>query len=154
MDTAASDRIVKETTMRAPIERVWGAIADAHAFGEWFGVDFGASQFVPGSPIEAAITVPEEYAGTRFTISVVEMRAPRYFSFRWHPNAAGDSESLESEPSTLIEFVLDPEGEGTRLTIVESGFENIPEERRAEAFRSNEEGWAIQAARVREYVGG
>ena len=43
MDTAASDRIVKETTMRAPIERVWGAIADAHAFGEWFGVDFGAN---------------------------------------------------------------------------------------------------------------
>jgi hypothetical protein len=36
--------------------------------------------------------------------------------------------------------------------VTESGFENIPAERRAEAFRMNEGGWAIQVNNVNEYV--
>ena len=35
-----NDRIVKQTTLRAPQERVWQAITDAGKFGEWFGVQF------------------------------------------------------------------------------------------------------------------
>jgi hypothetical protein len=33
-----SDQIVKSTTLRAPLERVWHAISDAKAFGSWFGM--------------------------------------------------------------------------------------------------------------------
>ena len=148
------DRIEKQTTMRAPIERVWRAVSDAREFGAWFGVDFGEGQFAPGTAIEGKITVPAEYAGTAFIVSVVEMLAPQLLSVRWHPYALDDATDYEAEPTTLIEFRLEPHGEGTRLTITESGFDNIPEDRRATAFRSNDEGWTIQAEQVRKYVDG
>jgi hypothetical protein len=44
--------------------------------------------------------------------------------------------------------------EGTRLTIVESGFDQVPAWRRDEAFRMNTEGWAGQLENVRSHVEG
>ena len=38
------------------------------------------------------------------------------------------------------------------LRIVESGFEQIPAERRAAAFEGNSEGWAKQTELVRKYL--
>ncbi len=154
METQVTDRIEKQAIFNAPIERVWHAVTVAGEFGQWFGVDFGGEDFVPGEVIEGKITKPEEYAGMVFTVSVVEMRKPQLFSFRWHPYAVDEEHDYANEPSTLIEFALEPHGEGTKLTITESGFDAIPEERRAAAFRSNEEGWTIQAERVRQYVDG
>ena len=49
-----------------------------------------------------------------------------------------------AEPTTLCEFMLEEVPEGTRLTVVESGFDGIPASRREEAFRMNEGGWAGQ----------
>lgn len=60
----------------------------------------------------------------------------------------------EREPTTLVEFTLEPVAEGTRLTIVESGFDRVPAHRRARAFRMNEGGWAAQADNLRKYVDG
>jgi hypothetical protein len=41
---------------------------------------------------------------------------------------------------------------GTRLTVVESGFDRIPAARRAEAFRMNEGGWAEQLLNIERHV--
>ena len=43
-------------------------------------------------------------------------------------------------------------GEGTRLTITESGFDGIPLARRAAAFTANEGGWTHQSQLVEKYV--
>ena len=40
---ASTDRIQKTTLLRAPLARVWSAIADARQFGSWFGVEFDLS---------------------------------------------------------------------------------------------------------------
>jgi hypothetical protein len=53
---------------------------------------------------------------------------------------------------TLVEFTLADEAGGTRLTVVESGFDRIPIARRAEAFRKNSGGWAAQMANIERYV--
>jgi uncharacterized protein YndB with AHSA1/START domain len=53
---------------------------------------------------------------------------------------------------TLVEFQLADQNGGTELTITESGFDQIPVERRAEAYRMNEGGWAAQAKSIEEYV--
>jgi len=58
------------------------------------------------------------------------------------------------EPTTLVEFRLEEVGEGTRLTVVESGFDRIPAGRRDEAFRMNSEGWAIQMQNILGHVAG
>ena len=43
----SSDRIEKSVTLRAPISRVWRAIADAAEFGRWFGFTL-EGKFEPG----------------------------------------------------------------------------------------------------------
>jgi uncharacterized protein YndB with AHSA1/START domain len=57
-----------------------------------------------------------------------------------------------SEPTTLVEFRLADVADGTQLTVVESGFDRIPPERRAIAFRMNEQGWAEQLTHIARYV--
>ena len=59
-----------------------------------------------------------------------------------------------AEPTTLVEFRLEPSAEGTLLRIVESGFERVPAHRRERAFRMNEGGWAAQADNIRKHVEG
>ena len=147
------NEIRKQVTMNAPVERVWQAVSQADQFGAWFGLDTMGVDFEAGRTINAKITEPEEYKDMPFVMIVEEVTPPRRFSFRWHPYAV-DEKDYSSEPTTLVEFVLEPDGDGTRLTITESGFDAIPADRRATAFRSNEEGWGIQAERVREFVGG
>ena len=49
---------------------------------------------------------------------------------------------------------LEPIQEGTRLTIVESGFDRLPAHRRERAFRMNEGGWTGQAENLRKHVEG
>ena len=41
---------------------------------------------------------------------------------------------------------------GTRLTVVESGFDGIPLARRASAFEANEGGWAEQLENIGRHV--
>jgi hypothetical protein len=52
----------------------------------------------------------------------------------------------------LFEFRLDDEAGGTRLTVVESGFDGLPAARRAEAFRMNDSGWATQLSNIERHV--
>jgi hypothetical protein len=42
--------------------------------------------------------------------------------------------------------------DGTLLTVTESGFQKLPPERRAEAFRMNEGGWAEQLQNIERHV--
>jgi hypothetical protein len=58
----------------------------------------------------------------------------------------------DAEPTTLVEFTLAQTADGVLLTIVESGFDAIPEARRSTAFESNTEGWAMQVELVRKYL--
>jgi uncharacterized protein YndB with AHSA1/START domain len=57
-----------------------------------------------------------------------------------------------SETMTLVEFLLEPQDGGTLVTVVESGFDRLPPERIAEAFRMNEHGWAEQLDNIAAHV--
>jgi uncharacterized protein YndB with AHSA1/START domain len=168
---STSDRIEKQVTLRAPVSRVWRAIADAEEFGRWFGVKL-AGQFAAGKTItgtwegrldEAAIIEHQKKMG--LTPSKVRMPEPnavfctverveaeRYFSFRWIPYGVDAEADPKNEPTTLVEFRLEPANEGTLLTIVESGFDQVPAHRRERAFRMNSGGWAGQSENIRKYV--
>ncbi|HEX6879724.1 MAG TPA: SRPBCC domain-containing protein, partial [Terriglobales bacterium] len=56
------------------------------------------------------------------------------------------------EPTTLVEFRLEEVSDGTQLHLTESGFEQIPLARRAEAFRMNDGGWTQQMKNIEAYV--
>ena len=159
--TIATDRIQKNVVVRAPRERVWRAISDAKQFGTWFGVEF-EGDFVAGSRLKGRI-VPtkvdadiaksqEPYSGMAFDIFVERIEPMRVFAFRWHPYAIEPGQEYSKEPTTLVTFVLEDAPDGISLTITESGFDQIPLERRAKAFAENEEGWTAQTQLIQKYL--
>ncbi|HEX7080542.1 MAG TPA: SRPBCC family protein [Gammaproteobacteria bacterium] len=156
-----TDRIEKKVLLRAPRDRVWRAITDAKEFGTWFGVEldapFVAGRRVPGrivpTKVDADVAkLQEPHAGVACDFMIERIEPMSLFSFRWHPSAVEPGADYSAEPTTLVVFELEETAEGTLLTITESGFDAIPIERRAEAFKSNEGGWAIQTQLIKKYV--
>lgn len=144
--------IEKEVVLKAPVSRVWKALTDAGEFGAWFMVDL-KSGFAVGKHAVGNITYPG-YEYVMFDAEVVRMDPESAFSWRWHPYAVEPDVDYSAEPTTLVEFRLDAIPEGTRLSVRESGFEQLPLERRSAAFESNEEGWAAQMENIRDYLEG
>jgi uncharacterized protein YndB with AHSA1/START domain len=145
-----SDRIEKTVDINAPVERVWRALTDYREFGAWFRVML-ESPFVPGEVARGNITYPG-FEHVVMTVKVTRMEAPSHFAFTWHPYAIEPDVDYSAETPTLVEFRLEPTLNGTRLTVVESGFDAVPAHRRAEAFRMNEGGWAEQMENVKAHV--
>jgi len=147
-----TDRIEKNVLLKAPRARVWRALTDAGEFGTWFRVKLD-SGFAVGKDVTGNVTYPG-YEHLRFTVTVERMDAEQLFAFRWHPAAVEPKVDYSQEPTTLVEFRLEEVADGTLLTVVESGFDSLPAERRAEAFRMNSQGWATQMENIKAYVGG
>ena len=80
------------------------------------------------------------------------MEPERLLSYRWHPSATDAAADYSAEPMTLVEFTLEKVEGGTRLTLVESGFDSIPAARRELAFRNNSGGWDSQMKKIATYV--
>lgn len=74
------------------------------------------------------------------------------FSFTWHPYAIDPEQDYSSEKPTLVESRLEQTQNGTLLTVTESGFNDIPSARRAEAYRMNGQGWTEQMKNIQSYL--
>lgn len=144
------DRIEKQIEIAGPTSRVWQALTDSRKFGEWFMVKM-ESPFVAGKPAVGQITHPG-YEHLRMEIVVKAIEPETYFSYTWHPYAVDPKVDYSGETPTLVEFRLKPIAGGTLLTVTESGFDKVPDARRAQAFRMNTGGWAQQMENIRSYV--
>jgi uncharacterized protein YndB with AHSA1/START domain len=145
-----TDRIEKTIELKAPVSRVWRALTDYREFGAWFGVRV-EGPFVVG---EASRGEKADPCGgnARWEAVVQKMEPERLFSFSWHPYAVDPDKDRSKEPSTLVEFTLQKTPTGTLLRVVESGFDKIPAERRAEAFPMHEKGWSAQIGNIARHV--
>ena len=148
--TSSTDRIEKALELRAPRSRVWRAISTAKEFGTWFRVNL-EGEFAEGAAIFGAITHPG-FEHVRLEMRVERIDPERYFAYRWHPYAIDAATDYSVEPMTLVEFFLEETQGGTSLKIVESGFDQIPAARRAEAFRMNDGGWTGQIKNIERHV--
>ena len=148
----SSDRIEKQILLRAPRARVWQALTDAGQFGTWFRAKLDTG-FAVGQRTLGHITHPG-YEHLRFEVTVERMEPEQLFALRWHPYAIDPKVDYSGEPTTLVEFKLAETADGTLLTVVESGFDQLPPGRREEAFRMNSQGWAIQMENIQNHVAG
>jgi len=146
-----TDRIEKEIVLRAPRARVWRALANAEEFGAWFGMKLEGT-FAPGGHVHGQITLPG-HGQVTIEIAIERMDPQSRMSYRWHPYAVESGVDYSSEPTTLVEFQLEEVANGTRLKVVESGFDLIPLARRAEALRMNDAGWAEELENIARHVG-
>jgi uncharacterized protein YndB with AHSA1/START domain len=148
----STDRIEKKVVLRAPRSRVWRALTSSEEFGAWFGVKLTGA-FAPGAKVLGKLTIPA-YQHVTMEMVVERLDPETLFSYRWHPYAIDPRVDYSGEPTTLVEFRLEEVAEGTRLTIVESGFDRLPAARRSEAFRMNDGGWTAQVGNLERHVAG
>ena len=147
---SSTDEIRKQLLIAAPQARVWRAITDSTQFGAWFKVDL-ETPFIVGQATSGRITY-QGWEHVRFTLRTEALEPETRFAYRWHPYAIDMARDYSSEPMTLVEFLLEPRDGGTLVTVVESGFDRLPPERIAEAWRMNERGWAEQLLNLQAHV--
>jgi len=112
---------------------------------QWFG-ESAEIDLRPGG--RARIGWTDFDAMTDCIVEVVDR--PTRFSFRW--------DALKDTPidvaSTLVEFTLVSEGDGTRLTLLESGFADLPDEAYQARIDENSAGWDSELEDLRRYLTG
>jgi len=135
-----TDRIERDVLIAAPVERVWELITSAEHLGRWFG-DAGAEiDLRPGGRLALYW---HDSGAVDGRVEVVE--PPRRFAYRWQ-HAGDPAAELTPANSTLVDFTLAAEGDGTRVAVVESGFDalEVTAAERAGLVASHTSGWASE----------
>lgn len=128
--------IERTLVVNANQNRVWVTITQPEKISVWFGGKFEFARLVPGEPM----TIMEQYPGE---IALVEPQDR--FAFYW---LAEENYTVR----TLVTFALQPEAEGTRITVTEAGFEALPPDLAKTRFASNSGGWETQLKNIDEYL--
>ena len=147
----STDRIERKVLIKATRARVWRAVSDAAEFGSWFGVDFKGKTFVAGRSVQGKITYPG-YEHLTMEVLIDQVVPERLLSWRWHPAAIDPAVDYSHEPTTLVVFELEEVDGGVMLSVVESGLDKIPLERRPTVLRLNSSGWDTQMENVKKHV--
>jgi len=136
------DRIERVVELAHPPDKVWAALTTAEGLSAWFG-DEAEIDLRPGGPARMRWT-----DGFTVDMRVERVEEPRVFGFTWQIfGLPGDDPRR-----TYVEFTLEPAGPGTRLTVVETGFAQLPEDAYRKAFDGNTDGWARELAELAGYL--
>ena len=139
MTVAELSRIDRSIDIKASPERVWHALTNAAELSAWFQVRI-EGEIAPGNDVWMT-ALHEGHAGTRFRVWFVEMTPPRRFVWQWHPGAVDPAVDYSKEPRTTVTFTLEPTEAGTRLSVSETGFDEISLTRHAKVYKDNSQGW-------------
>jgi uncharacterized protein YndB with AHSA1/START domain len=141
------DRISTEVVIDAPPERVGAIVTEARHVARWFS-DEATIDLRPGGAMLLTCHGHGTYRGR-----VDALDPPRRFAFRWLRRAGNEP---GEGTSTLVEFILAPEGPGTRLRVVESGFHELAwdDEATARYAGENADGWVHELNQLRDYATG
>jgi uncharacterized protein YndB with AHSA1/START domain len=139
MTVAELSRIDRTIEVKAPPDRVWRALTSAEELSAWFQVRIEGA-IAPGAEVWMT-SVDPQHAGQRFRVRITEMIPPRRFVWEWHPGEADPGVDYSREPRTTVTFTLEPSARGTRLSVSETGFDDISLARRAKVYKDNSQGW-------------
>ncbi len=138
------DRIERTVELAHPPEKVWAALTTAEGLGTWFGTAGAQIDLRPGG--SAWMRWDEE--GFTADMRVERVEEPVVFGYTWHIYGLPE----EDPRRTYVEFTLEPSGAGTRLTVVESGFAQLPGDVYRKAFDGNTDGWAQELGELADYL--
>lgn len=145
-----TDRIEKSILINAPLSRVWRALTDHKEFGTWFQCEIDRP-FKIGEQVTGRMTI-KGHEHDVFPMQILAMEENKYFSCRWPAYVEKSDLDLAQEPWLLMEFKLEETSEGTLLSIVESGFDQLHPSIKEEARRGNEGGWEFQLNNIKNYL--
>jgi uncharacterized protein YndB with AHSA1/START domain len=139
------DRIERTVELDHPPEKVWAALTTAEGLGTWFG-DAGARiDLRPGGAAEMSWD-----GGFTVQMRVERVEAPAVFGYTWQLKGLPEDDPRR----TYVEFTLEPAGAGTRLTVVETGFAQLPGDVYGEEYQGHVDGWLSELGELASYLGG
>jgi uncharacterized protein YndB with AHSA1/START domain len=139
------NRIERTIELAHPPMQVWDALTSAQGLGGWFG-DRATVDLRPGGLAHVEWDHDDNSHQATLTIAVVE--PPNRFAWTWGIQGLPDADPRR----TYVEFTLVPHGTGTRLTVVESGFAQVPDGLLETAYQGNVEGWRKELSHLADYL--
>jgi uncharacterized protein YndB with AHSA1/START domain len=136
------DRIERTVELAHPPAEVWAALTTAEGLAAWFG-DEAVIDLRPGGSARMKWT-----GGPTVDMRVERVEEPAVFGFTWPVYGLPE----DDQRRTYVEFTLEPAGAGTRLTVTESGFAQLPEDAHRKAYDGNTEGWAKELGELAAYL--
>ena len=136
------DRTERTMELAHPPGKVWAALTTAEGLGAWFGNE-ATIDLRPGGSARMAWT-----EGTRSHMRVERVEEPTVFGFTWQIRGLPEDDPRR----TYVEFTLEPVGTGTRLTVVETGFAQLPRGRPPRGVRREHPGWASELGELVGYL--
>lgn len=142
------DSIEREVLIDAPLETVWAIVTEPEHIGSWLG----SSAEVDLRPGGELLIKFGDFGEANGTVERVER--PTHFAFRWVTPEPDRPAGLGMEHATLVEFQLRPEGDGTMLRLVESGFAGLAgsAEENAALRESHRGGWGTFVEQLVDYT--
>jgi len=139
---AFPDRIERTMELDHPPAKVWAAVTTAEGLGTWFGNE-ATIDLRPGGPAQLRWT-----DGSTADLRVERVEEPAVFGFTWRVQ-----DLPEDDPRrTYVEFTLEPVGAGTRLTVVETGFAQLPEDAHRKEYEAHSQGWTSELGELVDYL--
>ena len=139
------DRIERTLELAHSPEKVWAALTTPEGLGTWFGNRAEVDLRVGGQ----ATLIWD--SGDRATLTIQRLEPPHVFAYTWPVNGLPDGDPRR----TYVEFTLEPTGTGTTLTMVESGFAQVPDtEAHSTAYDGNTKGWLSELGELVAYLDG
>jgi uncharacterized protein YndB with AHSA1/START domain len=130
---AFPDRIERTLELAHPPERVWAALTTAEGLGTWFGNRGAEVDLRVGGQAKLRWD-----SGDTAVLTIERVEPPRVFAYTWPLYGL----PADDPRRTYVEFTLEPAGGGTTLTMVETGFAQLPEaDAHRTAFDGNTKGW-------------
>ena len=136
------DQIARSVEIAHPPEQVWTALTTAEGLAAWFGNE-ASIDLRPGG--FARMSWPE---GFTVDMRIERVEEPAVFGFTWQIFGLPKDDPRR----TYVEFTLEPTGAGTRLTVVESGFAQLPTDAYRSAYDGNATGWAKELGELVSYL--
>jgi uncharacterized protein YndB with AHSA1/START domain len=140
---AFPDRIERTVELAHPPEKVWAALTTAEGLAGWFG-NQAAIDLRPGGAARMSWTAE----GFTAQMRVERVEEPTVFAFTWPIFGLPEDDPRR----TYVEFTLEPTGTGTRLTVTETGFAQLPGDAHRKAYDGNADGWAKELGELAAYL--
>ncbi|TCK22890.1 SRPBCC domain-containing protein [Pseudonocardia endophytica] len=126
------DRIERTVRIGRAPEVVWDALTTAEGLASWFG-DRAEIDLRPGGAARLMWTD----VGKDAELRVERVEPPHLFAFTWPMDGVPSGDPRRS----YVEFTLVADGEGTLLTVVETGFAQLDGAHHRTAYDGHVEGW-------------
>ena len=136
------DRIERTVELAHPPAKVWAALTTAEGLGTWFGNEADID-LRPGGAARMRWT-----DGYTVQMRVERVEEPTVFAFTWQIKGLPEDDPRR----TYVEFTLEPVGAGTRLTVVETGFAQLPDEVYREEYEGHVQGWKSELGELAGYL--